>query len=153
MHALVQWTLSDCLWKICNVMFCLVQRIAVITTTLQYSLEGSFLSGLETGNTGMLRQCLRTYALIDKTGDAEALFRQYVVRPYMEQVMARCKALHFLIVLSFFFFINCSWLHHRTFEIRFNILEWFVLHNSVHFVCQKLFLTFLHIFIDYVTAF
>ncbi|CAG5132349.1 unnamed protein product, partial [Candidula unifasciata] len=62
-------------------------RIAVITTTLQYSLEGSFLSGLETGNTGMLRQCLRTYALIDKTGDAEALFRQYVVRPYMEQII------------------------------------------------------------------
>uniref|UniRef100_A0A0B7BG98 Conserved oligomeric Golgi complex subunit 2 n=1 Tax=Arion vulgaris TaxID=1028688 RepID=A0A0B7BG98_9EUPU len=62
-------------------------RIATITTTLQYSLEGSFLSGLETGNTGMLRQCLRTYALIDKTRDAEDLFREHVVRPHMEQII------------------------------------------------------------------
>ncbi|XP_012942407.1 conserved oligomeric Golgi complex subunit 2 [Aplysia californica] len=62
-------------------------RIAAITTTLQYSLEGSFLSGLETNNTAMLRQCLRTYALIDKTRDAEDLFREHVVRPYMEEVI------------------------------------------------------------------
>lgn len=62
-------------------------RIAIITTTLQYSLEGSFLSGLETGKTGMLRQCLRTYALIDKTHDAEDLFREHVVRPFMEEII------------------------------------------------------------------
>ncbi|GFO30261.1 conserved oligomeric Golgi complex subunit 2 [Plakobranchus ocellatus] len=62
-------------------------RIATITTTLQYSLEGSFLSGLETGKTGMLRQCLRTYALIDKTQDAEDLFREHVVKPYMEDII------------------------------------------------------------------
>ncbi|KAI8784556.1 conserved oligomeric Golgi complex subunit 2 [Biomphalaria glabrata] len=62
-------------------------RIAAITTTLQYSLEGSFLSGLETSNTGMLRQCLRTYALIDKTHDAENLFREHIVRPYMEEII------------------------------------------------------------------
>lgn len=67
------------------------QRIAAITTTLQYSLEGSFLSGLETSNTGMLRQCLRTYALIDKTRDAEDLFREHVVRSYMEQVSHLCS--------------------------------------------------------------
>ncbi|KAH9496136.1 Conserved oligomeric Golgi complex subunit 2 [Bulinus truncatus] len=63
-------------------------RIAAITTTLQYSLEGSFLSGLETSNTGMLRQCLRTYALIDKTHDAEDLFREHIVRPYMEEIIS-----------------------------------------------------------------
>ncbi|RUS73592.1 hypothetical protein EGW08_018635, partial [Elysia chlorotica] len=62
-------------------------RIATITTTLQYSLEGSFLSGLETGKTGMLRQCLRTYALIDKTHDAEDLFREHVVRPFMDEII------------------------------------------------------------------
>ncbi|XP_059157216.1 conserved oligomeric Golgi complex subunit 2-like [Physella acuta] len=63
-------------------------RIAAITTTLQFSLEGSFLSGLETENAGMLRQCLRTYALIDKTHDAESLFQEHIVHPYMEEVIS-----------------------------------------------------------------
>lgn len=63
-------------------------RIANITTTLQYSLEGSFLEGLNTGNADILRQCLRTYALIDKIRDAENLFRQHIVRPYMEEVIS-----------------------------------------------------------------
>lgn len=62
-------------------------RIANITTTLQYSLEGSFLEGLESEDVGVLRQCLRTYALIDKIKDAENLFRQHVVKPYMEEVI------------------------------------------------------------------
>ncbi|CAL1540061.1 unnamed protein product [Lymnaea stagnalis] len=62
-------------------------RISAITTTLQCNLEGSFLSGLETGNTAMLRQCLRTYALIDKTQDAEKLFREHIVQPYMERII------------------------------------------------------------------
>ena len=64
----------------------LFQRIANITTTLQYSLEGSFLEGIEQEDVAMLRQCLRTYALIDKIRDAENLFRQHVVKPYMEEV-------------------------------------------------------------------
>lgn len=64
----------------------LFQRIANITTTLQYSLEGSFLEGLEQEDVAMLRQCLRTYALIDKIHDAENLFRQHIVKPYMEEV-------------------------------------------------------------------
>lgn len=63
-------------------------RIANITTTLQYSLEGSFLEGLEQEDVGMLRQCLRTYALIDKIRDAENLFRQHVVKSYMEEVIS-----------------------------------------------------------------
>lgn len=62
------------------------QRIASITTTLQFSLEGSFLRGLDSGNVDILRQCLRTYALIDKMKDAESLYRQHIVKPYMEQV-------------------------------------------------------------------
>nr|XP_006817460.1 PREDICTED: conserved oligomeric Golgi complex subunit 2-like [Saccoglossus kowalevskii] len=63
-------------------------RIAVITTTLQMSLENSFEDSLETGNLPVLRQCLRTYAIIDKTKDAEMLFRTLVVRPFMEEVIS-----------------------------------------------------------------
>ena len=62
-------------------------RITSITTTLQYSLEGHFVEGLEDGNVEILQQCLRTYALIDKIKDAENLFRINVVRPYMEKVI------------------------------------------------------------------
>ena len=63
-----------------------LQRIANITTTLQYSLEGSFLEGLDTKNMDILKQCLRTYALIDKIRDAEMLYRQHIVKPFMEEV-------------------------------------------------------------------
>ncbi len=62
-------------------------RIATITTTLQFSLEGSFREGLQTGNVDVLRQCLRTYATIDKMRDAENLFRIFTVKPYMEDVI------------------------------------------------------------------
>jgi len=56
--------------------------------TLQYGLEASFREGLTSGNTDVLRDCLRTYATIDKTRDAEALFRSCIVKPYMEEVPA-----------------------------------------------------------------
>ena len=36
----------------------------------------------------MLRQCMRTYSTIDKTRDAESLFRQHVVKDYMEAVIS-----------------------------------------------------------------
>lgn len=62
-------------------------RIASITSTLQYSLEGSFLEGLDHNNIDILRQCLRTYALIDKIKDAEYLFRKHVVQPFMEEII------------------------------------------------------------------
>ena len=52
---------------------------------LQYSLEDSLREGMETGQVDILRQCLRTYATIDKMKDAENLFRQYIVKPYMEE--------------------------------------------------------------------
>jgi len=62
--------------------------------TLQCGLEASFREGLSSGNVDVLRECLRTYATIDKTRDAEALFRSFVVKPYMEEVFARlgCNA-------------------------------------------------------------
>lgn len=72
------------------------QRITTITTTLQYSLEGHFVDGLENGNMEILQQCLRTYALIDKIKDAENLFRINVVRPYMEKV--KCHFLSYIYI-------------------------------------------------------
>lgn len=53
---------------------------------LQQSLEGLLIEGLQTSNVGMVRHCLRTYATIDKTRDAEALVGQVLVKPYMDQV-------------------------------------------------------------------
>uniref|UniRef100_A0A3Q3BFU1 Conserved oligomeric Golgi complex subunit 2 n=1 Tax=Kryptolebias marmoratus TaxID=37003 RepID=A0A3Q3BFU1_KRYMA len=62
-------------------------RIAGITSMLQQSLEGLLIEGLQTTNVDMVRHCLRTYATIDKTRDAEALVGQVLVKPYMDQVI------------------------------------------------------------------
>lgn len=67
---------------------CVCQRIAGITAMLQQSLEGLLMEGLQTCNVEMVRHCLRTYATIDKTRDAEALVGQVLVKPYMDQVRA-----------------------------------------------------------------
>lgn len=68
----------------------LYQRIAGITSMLQQSLEGLLIEGLQTSNVDMVRHCLRTYATIDKTRDAEALVGQVLVKPYMDQVNTPC---------------------------------------------------------------
>ncbi|XP_053768892.1 conserved oligomeric Golgi complex subunit 2 [Desmodus rotundus] len=62
-------------------------RIAGITAMLQQSLEGLLLEGLRTSDVDIVRHCLRTYATIDKTRDAEALVGQVLVKPYMDQVI------------------------------------------------------------------
>lgn len=62
-------------------------RIAGITSMLQQSLEGLLIEGLQTSNVDIVRHCLRTYATIDKTRDAEALVGQVLVKPYMDQVI------------------------------------------------------------------
>ncbi|XP_018604763.1 conserved oligomeric Golgi complex subunit 2 [Scleropages formosus] len=62
-------------------------RIAGITAMLQQSLEGLLIEGLQTSNVDMIRHCLRTYATIDKTRDAEALVGQVLVKPYMDEVI------------------------------------------------------------------
>uniref|UniRef100_A0A8D2QS78 Conserved oligomeric Golgi complex subunit 2 n=1 Tax=Zosterops lateralis melanops TaxID=1220523 RepID=A0A8D2QS78_ZOSLA len=62
-------------------------RIAGITAMLQQSLEGLLLEGLQTSNVDIIRHCLRTYATIDKTRDAEALVGQVLVKPYVDEVM------------------------------------------------------------------
>lgn len=53
---------------------------------LQQSLEGLLIQGLQTSNVDIVRHCLRTYATIDKTRDAEALVGQVLVKPYMDEV-------------------------------------------------------------------
>ncbi|XP_057610219.1 conserved oligomeric Golgi complex subunit 2 isoform X2 [Chionomys nivalis] len=62
-------------------------RIAGITAMLQRSLEGLLLEGLQTSNVDIIRHCLRTYAMIDKTRDAEALVGQVLVKPYVDEVI------------------------------------------------------------------
>jgi hypothetical protein len=62
-------------------------RIAGITMTLQYGLEASLREGLTSGSVDVLRECLRTYATIDKMRDAENLFRTCVIKPYMEEII------------------------------------------------------------------
>ncbi|XP_023689498.1 conserved oligomeric Golgi complex subunit 2 isoform X1 [Paramormyrops kingsleyae] len=62
-------------------------RIAGITAMLQQSLEGLLVEGLRTSSVDMVRHCLRTYATIDKTRDAEALVGQALVKPYVEEVV------------------------------------------------------------------
>uniref|UniRef100_A0A2K5CQ70 Conserved oligomeric Golgi complex subunit 2 n=1 Tax=Aotus nancymaae TaxID=37293 RepID=A0A2K5CQ70_AOTNA len=61
-------------------------RIAGITAMLQQSLEGLLLEGLQTSDVDIIRHCLRTYATIDKTRDAEALVGQVLVKPYIDEV-------------------------------------------------------------------
>ncbi|XP_071265567.1 conserved oligomeric Golgi complex subunit 2 isoform X2 [Salvelinus alpinus] len=62
-------------------------RISGITSMLQQSLEGLLIQGLQTSNVDIVRHCLRTYATIDKTRDAEALVGQFLVKPYMDEVI------------------------------------------------------------------
>nr|KAF6395147.1 component of oligomeric golgi complex 2 [Rousettus aegyptiacus] len=62
-------------------------RIAGITAALQRSLEDLLLGGLRASDLDVVRHCLRTYAAIDKTRDAEALVGQVLVKPYLEQVI------------------------------------------------------------------
>ncbi|CAI9568393.1 unnamed protein product [Staurois parvus] len=62
-------------------------RIAGITAMLQRSLESLLLEGLQTSNVDIIRHCLRTYATIDKTKDAEALVGQILVKPYIDEVI------------------------------------------------------------------
>ncbi|XP_058525316.1 conserved oligomeric Golgi complex subunit 2 isoform X2 [Ochotona princeps] len=64
-------------------------RIAGITAMLQQSLEGLLLEGLQTSNVDIVRHCLRTYATIDKTRDAEALVGQVLVKPYIDEVIVK----------------------------------------------------------------
>lgn len=62
-------------------------RVSLITSKLQESLETSFQEGLAAGQSDLVLRCLRTYALIDKTGHAEDLFRYNFVRPKLIEII------------------------------------------------------------------
>ena len=69
--------------------FCFdLQRVSLITSKLQESLESSFLDGLATDQSELVLRCLRTYALIDKTGHAEDLFRHNFVKHRIEKLIS-----------------------------------------------------------------
>lgn len=67
-------------------MICILQRIHVITSTLQSKLEESFQRGMESKDKLMLTQCLQTYASINRCQAAEGLFQTLVVHPHMDKV-------------------------------------------------------------------
>lgn len=64
-------------------------RVAQITETLRAQLEKSFRQGIAEQEDEILQQCLRTYALIEKIEDAELLFREVVVAPYVAAAINR----------------------------------------------------------------
>lgn len=76
-------------------LFSVFQRIAGITAMLQQSLEGLLIQGLQMSNVDIVRHCLRTYATIDKTRDAEALVGQVLVKPYMDEVIWNLNICHY----------------------------------------------------------
>ena len=61
----------------------MLQRIRTISETLQKSLKASFSKGVEAKDVETLRQCLRTYAMIDKVDIVENIFRNMVVIPFV----------------------------------------------------------------------
>ena len=63
------------------------QRVSLITSKLQESLETTFQNGLAAQQSDLVLRCLRTYALIDKTGHAEDLFRHNFVKPKIESLI------------------------------------------------------------------
>ncbi len=71
---------------------------------LQQSLEGLLIQGLQTSNIDIVRHCLRTYATIDKTRDAEALVGQVLVKPYMDEVICNLHICHYWHCCEF-----CKW--------------------------------------------
>ncbi|EDO48495.1 predicted protein, partial [Nematostella vectensis] len=64
-------------------------RIASITITLQKKLEDAFQEGIKSNQFDLLARVLRTYAIIDKIKDAELLFREVLVKPYMNEVCSQ----------------------------------------------------------------
>ena len=66
------------------------QRINRIAETLQRTLEAGFVEGVRNNDTERLTQCLRTYALVDKARQAETLYRQTVVAPFVAKVGQWC---------------------------------------------------------------
>jgi len=68
-------------------------RVSLITSKLQESLEASFLEGLTLNQSDLVLRCLRTYALIDKVGHAEDLFRHNFVKSRIGKLISeKCRS-------------------------------------------------------------
>lgn len=65
----------------------IIPRVSLITSKLQTNLETTFQQGISSKQPEVILRCLRTYALIDKTFDAEVLFRNSVVKPFAKEVV------------------------------------------------------------------
>jgi hypothetical protein len=48
-------------------------------------MEHLYKEGLNTKNTDIIANCLRTYAAIDRVGEAEMLYRVHSARPFLEK--------------------------------------------------------------------
>ena len=89
----------------------MVKRIAAITSTLQKKLEAAFQEGLRTGELNLLSRVLRTYAIIDKTRDAEMLFREVTVKRFMNEVMwLDHQTLKVFVLVRIVFQLLSSWI-------------------------------------------
>ena len=64
----------------------LESRITFIETTLQRSLEQLFREGIAKRETTTISDCLHTFAAIDRIQNAENIFRQVIVDPYVRKV-------------------------------------------------------------------
>lgn len=63
----------------------LESRITFIETTLQRSLEQLFREGIAKRETTTISDCLHTFAAIDRIQNAENIFRQVIVDPYVRK--------------------------------------------------------------------
>lgn len=54
---------------------------------MEKALERLFKEGLFSKNLNIISNCLRTFAAIDKVPQAEAMFRNWFVKPFAQQVI------------------------------------------------------------------
>ncbi len=53
---------------------------------MSYDVSLKLYAGMQIHDGSLLRQCLRTYVLVDKTAEAETLFRDIYVKPFIATV-------------------------------------------------------------------
>ena len=64
------------------------KRIQSASVLLDASLGHCFIDGLNNSDTSVLYNCLRAYAAIDNTKNAEEIFRTSVVAPFIHKTIA-----------------------------------------------------------------
>lgn len=64
------------------------KRIQSASVLLDASLGHCFIDGLNNSDTSVLYNCLRAYAAIDNTKNAEEIFRTTIVAPFIHKIIA-----------------------------------------------------------------